>query len=138
MRWQKWKSWIYRHYDLLIYLFFGALTTTVNYLVYIPCFNWWGISAGLSNAIAWLVAVIFAFVTNKPFVFKSYDWSAKVVLPELGRFFGCRIGSGLLETGILFVTVDLLTWNGNWMKLITSVFVVIANYVGSKLFVFRK
>ena len=84
------------------------------------------------------VAVACAYLTNKPFVFKSYDWSWKTVGPELAKFIGCRIGSGLLETAIIFVTVDLLLWNGNIWKLATSVLVVILNYVGSKLLVFRK
>ena len=61
-----------------------------------------------------------------------------VVLPELGKFLGCRIGSGLLETAIIFLTVDCMTWNGNWMKLFTNVMVVFLNYFGSKLLVFRK
>ena len=88
--------------------------------------------------IAWVAAVIFAFLTNKPFVFKSHDWSPKVLIPELAGFLGCRIGSGVLETVLIFVTVDWLGWNGNWMKLFTSVLVVVLNYVGSKLLVFRK
>ena len=138
MRWEKLKTLILRYYDLLAYLFFGVLTTVVNYLVYVPCYNWLGISAGVSNVIAWLVAVIFAFITNKPFVFKSYDWSVKVLLPEMGKFVGCRVGSGVLETVLIFVTVDHLGWNGNLMKLLTSIFVVILNYIGSKLLVFRK
>ena len=138
MIWQKIKALIFHYYDILVYLVFGVLTTVVNYLVYIPCYNWLGISAGVSNVIAWIVAVIFAFVTNKPFVFKSHDWSAKVLLSEMGKFLGCRVGSGALETGILLVTVDILSWNGNWMKLMTSVLVVILNYVGSKLLVFRE
>ena len=63
----------------IIYLFFGALTTVVNYLVYFPCYNLLGLSAAVSSILAWVVAVAFAFVTNKPFVFKSRDWSAKVL-----------------------------------------------------------
>ena len=114
------------------------MTTVVNYLVYLPCYNLLGISASVSNSIAWVFAVIFAFLTNKPFVFRSHDWSRVVVIPELTKFVGCRIGSGVLETAILFLTVDLLHWNGNILKLITSVLVVILNYFGSKLFVFRK
>ena len=123
---------------MILYLVFGVLTTGVNYIVYLPCYNILGLSASVSNAIAWVVSVAFAFVTNKPFVFRSYDWSAKVVLPELAKFLGCRIGSGVLETAILFVTVDLLKWDGNLWKIVTSVLVVILNYVGSKLLVFRK
>ena len=80
----------------------------------------------------------FAYLTNKPFVFKSHDWSAKTVLPELAKFVTCRIGSGALETIFLLLTVDILAWNGNWMKLITSVLVVILNYFASKLLVFTK
>ena len=137
MSWKKLKAQILRHYDVLAYLFFGVLTTVVNYLAYIPCYNWLELSASVSNIIAWAVAVAFAFLTNKPFVFKSHDWSSKVLLPELGKFLGCRIGSGILETALLLLTVDWLAWNGNWMKLIASVFVVIVNYIGSKLFVFQ-
>ena len=59
-------------------------------------------------------------------------------MPELAKFLGCRIGSGLLETAIIFVTVDLLLLNGNVIKLLVSVLVVILNYFGSKLLVFRR
>ena len=119
-------------------MFFGVCTTIVNYLIYIPCYNVWGLSASVSNMIAWVVAVAFAYLTNKPFVFKSNDWSAAAVLPELTKFIGCRIGSGAAETLILFLAVDLLGWNGNVWKLLTQVMVVVLNYIGSKLLVFRK
>ena len=135
---EKIRALIKKHWDILVYLFFGGLTTVVNYVVYLPCHNLLGLSATVSNVIAWVVAVAFAFVTNKPFVFRSFDWSAKTLLPELAKFVGCRVGSGLLETAILFVTVDLIHWNGNIWKLITSVLVVILNYFGSKLLVFTK
>lgn len=127
-----------KYYDIISYLFFGVLTTVVNYIVYLPCYNILGFSAAVSNVIAWVAAVAFAYLTNKPFVFKSHDWSAATVIPELTKFVGCRIGSGFLETAIIFVTVDLLSWNGNVMKFVTSVLVVILNYVGSKLLVFKK
>lgn len=132
------RSLIEKYYDILVYLVFGVLTTVVNYIVYLPCYNLLGFSASVSNMIAWVVAVAFAYLTNKPFVFRSYDWSAKTVVPELTKFVGSRVFSGALETGIIFVTVDLLLWNGNVMKLVTSVLVVILNYVASKLLVFKK
>ena len=135
---QKIRNLIETHWDIVSYLFFGVCTTIVNYLIYIPCYNFLHLSATVSNMIAWVVAVAFAYLTNKPFVFKSNDWSARTVVPELTRFIGCRIGSGAAETVILLVTVDLLGWNGNIWKLITSVLVVVLNYVGSKLLVFRK
>ena len=132
------KRLIVKYWDILSYLFFGGLTTAVNYVVYLPCYNLLALSAAVSNVIAWAAAVLFAFLTNKPFVFKSHDWSAKTVWLEFTKFVGCRIGSGLLETVIIFVTVDWLFWNGNWTKLATSVLVVIFNYFASKLLVFRK
>ena len=126
-----------KHWAIVTYLFFGVLTTVVNYAVYLPCYNLLGLSATISNIIAWVVAVAFAYLTNKPWVFKSHDWSMKVVLPELSKFVACRVGSGVLETGMIFVFVDLMGINGNVFKLITSVLVVILNYIGSKLLVFK-
>lgn len=135
---QKIYSLVLRYWDILSYLFFGVLTTVVNYLVYLPCYNTLGLSAVVSNGIAWVVAVAFAYLTNKPFVFKSHDWSAKTVIPELSKFLGCRIGSGAAETLILYLAVDLLGMNGNLWKLLTNILVIIMNYIGSKLLVFRK
>lgn len=136
--WNTIVSLLKKYWDVITYLFFGVLTTAVNYLVYLPVYNLLGLSAALSNAIAWVVAVAFAYLTNKPFVFKSHDWSAKTVIPELTKFVSCRIASGAMETGILLLTVDILHWNGNIWKLLTSVLVVILNYFGSKLLVFKK
>lgn len=126
------------HWDMVIYLVFGVLTTVVNYLVYLPLYNLAGCSAAVSNVIAWAAAVAFAYLTNKPFVFHSHDWSLGTVIPELGKFVSCRLASGAMETAIIFLTVDLLRWNGNIWKLVTSVLVVIFNYFASKLLVFRK
>ena len=135
---RKLKEWIDKHWDIFSYLIFGVLTTVVNYIVYLPLLNILQLSAALSNVIAWAAAVAFAYVTNKPFVFKSHDWSLRTVIPELSKFVSCRVASGAMETVIIFVAVDLLGWNGNIWKLITSVMVVILNYVFSKLIVFRK
>lgn len=135
---QKIRELVTKYWDIVSYLFFGVCTTIVNYLIYIPCYNFLEMSATVSNMIAWVVAVAFAYLTNKPFVFKSNDWSAKTVVPELTKFVGCRIGSGAAETLILFLAVDLMGWNGNIWKLVTQVMVVVLNYIGSKLLVFRK
>ena len=124
--------------EILVYLVFGVLTTVVNYLVYLPCYNLMGLSASVSNVIAWVFAVAFAYLTNKPVVFRSHDWSLGTVVPELIKFVGTRVGSGALETVILLLCVDVAGWNGNVWKLVTSVLVVVVNYIGSKLLVFRK
>lgn len=135
---QKIRRLVIRHWDIVSYLIFGVLTTVVNYIIYLPCYNLLGLSAAVSNVIAWAGAVVFAYVTNKPFVFRSHDWSWNTVLPEFAKFVGCRVASGGAETVILLLTVDILGWNGNVWKLIVSVLVVVLNYFGSKLLVFKK
>lgn len=127
-----------KHQDIISYLFFGCVTTLVNYAVYYLLYNFAHFSGAISNGIAWAAAVVAAFVTNKPFVFHSYDWSAKTVWPELLKFVGSRIGSGLLETAIIIITVDWMSLNGNVIKLLTSMIVMVLNYVASKLLVFQK
>ena len=126
-----------KYRDVLVYLIFGVLTTVVNYLVYFPCYYLLGWKAVVSNLVAWAAAVLFAYVTNKPFVFRSHDWSAKTVIPELAKFVGTRVASGGLESAIIWFTVDLLGFSSLVWKLLTSVLVVILNYIGSKLLVFR-
>ena len=131
------RNMIKTHRALVAYMFFGILTTIVDYLVYLPCYNWLKLSATVSNMLAWAASVSFAFLTNKPFVFKSHDWSAKIVWPELARFVGTRFTTGAIETLLLLLTADVFGWDGNVMKLAVSLLVVAFNYIGSKLLVFR-
>lgn len=125
-----------KHRDILLYLIFGALTTLVNYVIYFPLYRYCALPASVSNVIAWAGAVIFAFLTNKPFVFQSHDWSGKVVIPELGKFVGSRVFSGLVETGFIGLTVDALKWHSLGMKISASVLVIILNYLASRWLVF--
>ena len=137
------RTFIKKHRQIIVYLLIGVLTTIVNFAVYLPLLWWAKLPAFLSNAIAWLIVILFAYVTNKLFVFESKDWSAKVALPEFLKFVGCRVASGIFETAFLALTIDLpqlgdLKWYSLIMKLIACIGVVILNYVGSKLLVFRK
>jgi len=132
------KNLLKKHLGIVLYLFLGILTTLVNYIVYLPLYNYCNISAAVSNGIAWFVSVMVAFVTNKPIVFKSYDWSWKVVRTELFKFITCRLCSGVAETAILWLTVDALRLDGNVWKIVTSALVIILNYIGSKFLVFRR
>ena len=127
-----------KYWSVISYLFFGVVTTVVNMVVYYLCYHLWGVSSDLSTVIAWVLSVLTAFLTNKPFVFGSHDWSMKVLMPEAGSFFGCRLGSGILELVLMHITVEMLGWPGMLMKLLVNVIVVILNYVASKLLVFRK
>lgn len=135
---QKIRILLEKYREIISYLFFGVLTTIINFVVYLPVYNLLGLSASVSNMISWVVAVVFAYFVNKIFVFRSLDWSRRTVIPELTKFLAARVSSGVLETGILLVTVDMLGWNGNIWKFITQILVVISNYVFSKLIVFRQ
>ena len=132
------KNLFLKYREIILYLFFGGVTTLVNFLVYWPMLHWLHLPASISNIIAWIVAVLVAYITNKPFVFKSHDWSFQTVLPEFAKFIGCRVASGVFETLFLAVTVDFLSLHGLLMKVIVSVVVIILNYIGSKLLVFHQ
>lgn len=127
--------WKYR--DVLLYLVFGVLTTAINILAYHLCYQIFKIDNITSTIIAWVVAVVFAFVTNKLFVFESTARRGKAII-EAANFFACRIGTGIIEVGVMYLFVDVLTFNGTIMKLITNVIVIIVNYIASKLLVFKK
>ena len=124
--------------EIFLYLLFGFLTTLVNYLVYLPLLNAGTVAAALASVVAWCVAVIFAFVTNKNFVFKSKNWSCAIVVPEFFSFSAARVISLIVESVIIYITVDLLAYNGVYMKIATSIIVVILNYIASKMMVFNK
>lgn len=134
---KKLKALYEKYHATVVYLVFGVLTTVVNYAVYLPLYNLAGLPASICNGIAWVVAVAFAYVTNKLFVFESKSWDRNA-LGELVRFVGSRVASGAIETVSLLLTVDILGWNGNLMKLLLAFFVIVFNYVLSKFFVFKK
>jgi putative flippase GtrA len=131
-------SYAQKHREIVTYIVFGVLTTAVNYLVFLFSCEMLNMSATASNIVAWILAVLFAFLTNKPFVFKTKSWSRRVVIPEFVKFVACRIGSGILETGFLFVTVDCINWNGSVLKLIASGFVMVLNYISGRRVAFKK
>ncbi len=136
------KNFYQKHRQVIAYFTYGALTSLVNivlYAVFVPIL---GIT--LSNTIAWFGAVVFAFVTNKLFVFNSKKWRTKNTLKEAGKFLGARIFSGILEivlpTVLFYIGLDydLFGIEGFLAKIIVSVIVIILNYVLSKTFIFRK
>ena len=130
--------YIKKYESVLLYLIFGVLTTFVNIVVYYILFNHVLLSNILSNGIAWVAAVIFAFITNKIWVFKSKSLEIEQVIKELIAFFSARLSTGLLDMAIMYVGVDLLKVNSIYSKIISGVVVVILNYIFSKLFIFRK
>ena len=123
--------------EVISYLIFGVLTTLVNWAVYGIMLRA-GIDYRVANAAAWAVSVLFAFLVNKLYVFQSRSWGLGFVTRELGAFVACRGVSGIMEMVFMILMVSWLRMDKYVSKVIVSVIVVIANYVFSKLFIFRK
>lgn len=132
------KELIAKYKELIAYGIFGVLTTVINIVVYTVCYNRLGISNVVSNIVAWILSVLFAYVTNKIWVFESRATEIKVLLYEMGTFFGCRLATGLLDLFIMYITVDGLALNSTLMKCISNVIVIITNYIFSKLVIFKR
>ena len=125
---------IYDKYkEAVLYLFFGALTTLVNILSYTLLTKIFNIEYMLSNVTAWILSVLFAYITNRKVVFKSKN---KKVIKEAEKFLGARIVTLLIDMLFMYVTVTVLLLNDKIMKIISNIIIIILNYVFSKLFVF--
>lgn len=130
---------LYEKYkSVILYLIFGGLTTLVNIVVYNSCYYAFEIPNVISNILAWILSVLFAFITNKLWVFESKSFTMKIMVHEVTTFFGARLATGLMDLGIMYVAVDVLNRNAMIWKLISNVLVIILNYLASKLFIFKK
>lgn len=127
-----------KYKSLICYGIFGVLTTLINIFVYHLLYNEMGWSNVVSNICAWVLSVLFAFITNKIWVFESKTLKANVLIFEVLSFFGCRLATGLLDLAIMYVTVDRLALSGIFMKCISNVIVIIVNYAASKMIIFKK
>lgn len=146
------KKLFLKYKEIISYVFFGVLATVVN----LVSFKLFELILGeklylVTNVVSWLITVIFAYFTNKLWVFESKSWKANVVIKELIGFFGARIFSLVVEEAGLWLMIDIchmgnISWdilsvniNGNMIaKIIMQVVVVILNYVFSKLIIFKK
>ncbi len=141
-----------KYKEIITYVIFGGLTTLVNFLTFTLFRALLGEEVYLlNNAVAWFVSVVFAYITNKLFVFESKSFEAKILLKEVTEFFGARIFSFGVEEGGMWLFVDLLGFSDYSVsilgaeisgqliaKLLLAVIVVIINYFASKLVIFRK
>lgn len=130
-------SWFNKYREALLYLFFGGCTTLVN-IVAFYIVRKFGVSTYITNIIAWFLSVVFAFITNKLFVFESKNTSIKDSFKECFSFFLFRVISLVFDMGIMYLLIDLLNINEMVSKVFSNIFVVIINYVFSKLFIFKK
>jgi len=123
--------------ELIVYVIFGVLTTAVGFGTY-ALFLYLGLGVGLSNTLSHFLAIIFAYVTNKIWVFRALDFSGKEVAKEFLKFASSRLVTYVIDTVLLILLVYTLHYDPLLSKVFTSVIVVILNYVASKLMVFRK
>lgn len=125
-----------RYRSIISYLFFGVCTTVINIAIYCICVRMIGLSTVTSTIIAWIFAVIFAYITNKRFVFESHSWDKKNLVREAVSFFVCRAGTEVLDIAIMYVGVDRLGIFDVSVKVFSNILVIVLNYVASKALIF--
>lgn len=123
--------------QVLSYVIFGVLTTLVDWGVYAWLWSL-GMDYRLSTAISWFAAVIFAFITNKLFVFQSFSVKLVHLWNEFIAFFSCRAVTGIMTLVLMMLMVDMLHLHEFVGKFFTSAISLVLNYLFSKLFVFKK
>lgn len=127
-----------KYWDVIAYLFFGVCTTVVNIAFYWLMAYPFKFPTIFSTVVAWIVSVLFAYVTNRKWVFHSSANGAKEIIKEIGSFFSCRLATGFVDLGCMWIFVDILNFNDVVIKILSNVLVIILNYIASKLFIFRK
>ena len=120
--------------EIVLYLIFGVLTTIVN-IVSFYLLTQLSFTTAAATIIAWILSVLFAFFTNKIWVFNSKNGN---FLSELFSFFGCRAFSGVFDLAVMILFVDFLKFPSLYIKILSNIMVIIMNYIFSKLFIFKK
>ena len=123
--------------QLFLYALFGVLTTVVNIAAYSLCTRVFDISMPISNAFAWFFAVLFSYLTQRCWVFETSAHTILSVIREAVSFFGCRVFTGILDMGVMYIGIELLHGDDLTVKCVANFLVILANYVGSKLIVFH-
>lgn len=128
------KELLLKYKEVIMYLIFGVLTTVVNIVVYYIMADMLQIHYMISNIVAWFLSVLFAYVTNRKYVFES---KSNEIIKEMISFFGARLATGIMDMVFMWVFVGLHILSDFIAKVITNVFVIVANYILSKLVVFK-
>ncbi len=129
---------IYKYKDIILYLFFGVCTTLINTLSFWVMAHPIGADVIPSTIIAWIIAVLFAYVTNRKWVFHSEATNPQMILKEMISFFGCRFATGVIDLLCMFIFVDILSWNDVLIKFAANILVIVLNYIASKLIIFKR
>lgn len=134
---RRWQPLYQKHKAVLLYLLFGGLTTVISIGTFWVGHNVLQLNEHLANVISWVLAVLFAFLTNRVWVFSAPTNSTKAFLGQLFRFYGGRLTTLGIEEILLFVFITVLKINGLVVKVGAQVVVLILNYIVSKWFVFK-
>ena len=126
------------HREIISYIIFGALTTFVDFATYITLTRFLSLNEDLSNVISQAVAIIFAFIVNKIFVFEDRENNLKAVIYQFAKFTSLRLTTLFLNSALFFVMTELININDIVTKALVSVVVIILNYIFSKLLVFKR
>ena len=127
-----------RHEQVLLYLFFGAVTTVISIGVFSLLNIALGVNEHIANLTSWVLAVLVAFLTNRTMVFETETNSAGAFLAQMITFYAGRVATLLVEELIIFVFITTLKFDSFTVKLVAQIIIIILNYVISKLFVFKK
>ena len=123
--------------EQILYIVFGVLTTAINIIAFFVCSRLMNLGLIPSNIIAWILSVLFAFVTNKIYVFNSKNYNFSVVLRELIDFIISRGATGILDLGLMYLFVSVIGIEDMISKIVINIIVIILNYILSKLYVFK-
>ena len=127
-----------RYKEQLLYLFFGGLTTLLSIALFWLLTEPFGMDPLYANVICWVVCVLFAYVTNRTWVFRNKAHGAAGVARECISFFAGRLGTFVLEELVIWVGIDVLGIDSMPVKIAAQVLVIVGNYVISKFFVFKQ
>ena len=118
------------------YIFFGVCTTLVNIFCYHLFFFVITVPNVPSTVLAWFFAILFAFFTNKRWVFNCTSWNSMIVVNEFIKFLFCRILTGIIDIVVMWFSVDKMCWNAMAWKCISNIIIIIINYIASKFLIF--
>ena len=135
---EKIKAILVKYREAIMYLFFGGCTTLVNFAVYWFFTRPVDVGTVWASVLGWVLSVLFAYVTNRKWVFESTVQGVRAIFSEMVKFFAGRVATGVMDVAIMYLTVDLMGAPDMVMKILSNVLVIILNYFISKILVFRE
>lgn len=121
--------------EILNYIIFGIFTSIVNIATYLLLTDVFNVYYIFANILAWIISVFFAYFTNRTWVFESEN---KNIIKEISMFYSARLFTGVIDTLMMILFIDILSLENTFSKLVTAVVVILLNYLFSKKIIFKK